>query len=386
MMPRLMMLLLLSVLLCLSLPLLLSHVVFAAYEHNGTKDDPMIEGIPLPAMWNQTTQSSAGTIYVGLTVTDEESCERTLTSLISNAKRPELLRVAVVVVNSKGDQASSSRRCAETGQALLGQDGESQNKIEVIHLNSNLFPPIVASTIVSRYYKGEDFALTVAETNGLSFTRHWDVDLIDQHARTRNDRAVLTTYLTRKDGVEGTDALAILCKVVNNKNEKRTAVARHNAWRPASQPIRTPVIRAEPQLQPLWSHSFSFSRGHFVTRVPAERDNGPEWIEECHTTIRRTMRGFHQGYDFYTPEHPVIFGDYGSKSSPSYLTFGGKLTRKPWGPLNDEDGVRPVEILEKLLAVDGICSRVLSGEWHREFTMLLREDEQGINYDMLKTQ
>lgn len=95
------------------------------------------------------------------------------------------------------------------------------------------------------------------------------------------------------------------------------------------------------------------------------------------------MRGFHQGYDFYTPEHPVIFGDYGSHNSGSYLTRDRKLQRKHWGPLNDEDGVRPVEILEELLAVDGICSRVLSGEWHHEFTMLLREDEQGINYDMI---
>lgn len=200
--PRKMMilaLLLLSVLLCLSLPLLLlSHVVFAAYEHNGTTDYSMIAAIvpPLPAMWNQTIPSSAGTIYVGLTVTDEESCESTLTSLILNASRPELLRVAVVVVN-KGHQGASSI-CAETGQALLG-DEDSQNKIEVIHLNSNLYPPILASTIISRYYKGEHFALTVAETNGLSFTRRWDEDLMDQHARTRNDRAVLTTYLTRKE-------------------------------------------------------------------------------------------------------------------------------------------------------------------------------------------
>ena len=99
-----------------------------------------------------------------------------------------------------------------------------------------------------RMYRGEAFALQVDAH--CVFVNGWDESIIEQWRLTRNEMAVLSTYLTDLKGSVSTegDSLRktrpIMC---NSDFEGSPGYLRHGA-----QPERVPAIRAEPMLQPYW--------------------------------------------------------------------------------------------------------------------------------------
>jgi len=141
-------------------------------------------------------------------------------------------------------------------------------------------------------YRGEYYS-TQSDAH-VTFTKGWDVDIIDQHEATGDEMAVLSTYLTDIVGsidartglslrktrpimcnteYEGGEIACLACTRPRGTHQThptlaRTAGGQGRHLRHLSQPEGLPDIRGMPQLQPYWAAGYSFSRGHFVATVP----------------------------------------------------------------------------------------------------------------------
>ena len=157
-------------------------------------------------------------------------------------------------------------------------------------------------------YRGEAFALQVDAH--CVFVNGWDESIIEQWRLTRNEMAVLSTYLTDLKGSVSTegDSLRktrpIMC---NSDFEGQPGYLRHG-----SQPESVPSIKTEPMLQPYWAAGFSFARGHFLNQVRYDCCLPMVFMGE---EISIGIRGWTHGYDMYAPQASVLFHEYAQMSS-----------------------------------------------------------------------
>jgi len=102
----------------------------------------------------------------------------------------------------------------------------------------------------------------------VTFIKGWDEKMIAQMHETKNDYALLSTYLTdvqnsiSPDGASLRKTRPIMCNS-HFEGGGETSHLRHLA-----QPEEVAVMQDTPMLEPFWAAGMSFSRGHFVTRVP----------------------------------------------------------------------------------------------------------------------
>lgn len=185
-----------------------------------------------------------------------------------------------------------------------------------------------------------------------------------------------------------------------------TKYIRHGA-----QPEGEPSILNMPQLEPYWAAGFSFSRGHFVLRVPYD---GYQPMVFQGEEISITIRGFTHGYDFYAPRKSIAFHEYATKSSrrnkiPLFWentnTYAGEEKKSlkrglsiikmandiPDSEWNHQDidkyglgNVRDYSLFYKIFLIDAknrnsiqLCPIVTSGKLHNDFHKHLREDGLG---------
>lgn len=166
--------------------------------------------------------------------------------------------------------------------------------------------PPFARHVASRLYRGEYYALQI--DSHTTFVKNWDVDLIEQLEATGNEMAVLTTYLDDAVGNLDDETGRLLTKsriVLCNAAYEGTGLDRRLQHDRMQQPNTLSGVHGMPQLQPYWSASFSFSRGHFVLTVPY--DPYLPMVQREDEEISMALRGFTHGYDYYTPETPVAF-------------------------------------------------------------------------------
>jgi hypothetical protein len=141
----------------------------------------------------------------------------------------------------------------------------------------------------------------------VTYTLHWDVDIIEQMEATHNEMAVLTTYLTDVQGSMDPEGHSlrktrpIMCDTYYEGSPEDLHL-RHG-----TQPERLPSIHGSPQLQPWWAAGYSFSRGHFVVNVPYDPYQ-PMVFQGEEMSIG--IRGFTIGYDYYAPERSACFHHY----------------------------------------------------------------------------
>mmetsp|Transcript_39607 Transcript_39607/g.64836 ORF Transcript_39607/g.64836 Transcript_39607/m.64836 type:complete len:275 (-) Transcript_39607:96-920(-) len=254
----------------------------------------------------------------------------------------------------------------------------------------------------------------------VTFTRGWDVDVISQQEATKNDMAVLSTYLTDivgsidANGNSLRDTRPIMCNT-DYEDGQNNRYLRHG-----SQPEAQPTIHGMPELQPYWAAGYSFSRGHFVVNVPYDFYQ-PMIFQGEEMSIG--IRGFTIGYDFYAPERSVCFHHYAEgrnkrlrdkvphywENSNQYNGAGVKamfrllgvvhmnpeISPDRWDHSEEEKyglgGVRTPELFYETFGVDVVnkrteqhlCQFVESGNMHREFTKFIRPDGMGIDYSKI---
>jgi len=182
-----------------------------------------------------------------------------------------------------------------------------KNQLDVFQMEAELaVGPVFARHIGHRLYRGEYYSMQ--SDAHVTFTQGWDVDIIEQMEATKDEMAVLSTYLTdivgsidAKTGKSLRHTRPIMC----NTEYEGGVQGKH--LRHLSQPEAMPEITGMPQLQPYWAAGFSFSRGHFIATVPYDLYQ-PMIFQGEEMSI--TLRSFTVGYDFFAPERSVCFHSY----------------------------------------------------------------------------
>eukprot|EP00547_Thalassionema_nitzschioides_P000142 CAMPEP_0194211782 /NCGR_PEP_ID=MMETSP0156-20130528/11154_1 /TAXON_ID=33649 /ORGANISM="Thalassionema nitzschioides, Strain L26-B" /LENGTH=564 /DNA_ID=CAMNT_0038939439 /DNA_START=49 /DNA_END=1743 /DNA_ORIENTATION=- len=362
------------------------------------------------------------TIYFAIASYRDFQCRQTLETAFLRAKNPRRIRVGVVdqIVHGEDPACNEPIKPCDTDphQALCLY----QDQIDVYEMPAALsVGPVFARHIGHRLYRGE-YYYTQSDAH-VSYTQHWDADIISQMEATHNDMAVLTTYLTDVQGSISPEGASLrhTRPIMCNTDYEGGAQGQH--LRHLSQPERVPSIHGSPQMQPYWAAGYSFSRGHFVVNVPYDLYQ-PMIFQGEEMSIG--IRGFTVGYDFYAPERSVCFHHYATganakvrnkvphfwENGPKYTGTGKKAMQRLLGivhmnpeiPISDwihtdEDvyglgGVRTPEKFYETFGIDVVhkrtqhhlCQFVDKGKMHNDFTPFLRKDGIGIDYDQITYQ
>jgi [Skp1-protein]-hydroxyproline N-acetylglucosaminyltransferase len=296
------------------------------------------------------------TIFVALASYRDPECLPTLQDLYQRAKYPERIRVGIVDqrVPSDGDDT-----VVQMNKVPAPRD-ENNNKqdetvdpsctppcttdpnhflchynhlIDVMDVSAPLMVgPTFARHLAYRMYRGEYFVLQV--DSHVRFVQDWDERVIQQWKATRNEMAVLTTYLadvthsidpvTHAASVRD-NSFPVMCRIEyewlgSAMAHIKNGIQPHYRPHPPKQQLASPVTSdtnststtattamLPPLLQPFWAAGFSFARGHFVVQVPYDPYLPLVFQGE---EISMTIRGFTYGYDFYAPLQHVAFHMY----------------------------------------------------------------------------
>ncbi|KAL7487942.1 hypothetical protein ACHAW6_013524 [Cyclotella cf. meneghiniana] len=373
---------------------------------------------------------SERTIYVAIASYRDWQCRDTVTSIFSRAQHPERVRVGVVdqiVEGEDGPCDAPYKPCSEDPEQTLCK---YKSQLDVFQVDAPLsIGPVFARHIGHRMYRGEYYYMQ--SDAHVTFTRNWDEDIIRQQEATKNEMAVLSTYLTDIDGSidENGDSLRDTRPIMCNTDYEEGQDNRY--LRHGSQPEAHPTIQnllhtiarpdGTPQLQPYWAAGYSFSRGHFVVNVPYDFYQ-PMIFQGEEMSIG--IRGFTIGYDFYAPERSVCFHHYAEGKnakarnkvdiSHEYIFFllrssgvkamfrllgvvhmNPEINPERWDHSEEEKyglgGVRTPELFYDTFGIDvknkvtehHLCSFVETGKMHNEFTKFLRPDGMGIDYSKI---
>jgi [Skp1-protein]-hydroxyproline N-acetylglucosaminyltransferase len=293
------------------------------------------------------------------------------------------------------------------------------DRVDVFRMKADLsVGPVFARHIGHRIYRGEYY--TTQSDAHVTYTQDWDADIISQMEATKNDMAVLTSYLTDvqdsidENGKSLRDTRPIMCNT-----DYEGGQGQH--LRHGSQPERVPSVVGTPQLEPYWAAGYSFSRGHFVVNVPYDALQ-PMIFQGEEMSIG--IRAFTIGYDMYAPERSVCFHHYAVgnnartrnkvphfwENAKSYPGVGKKAMSRLLGivhmnpevELKDWDhtdenlygigGVRTPEKFYETFGIDVVKKKTehhlcrfvdWGGKMHKDFNIFLRPDGMGVDYSKI---
>lgn len=357
------------------------------------------------------------TIYVAIASYRDWQCRDTVSSIFSRAKYPERVRVGVVdQILQDGPCDAPYVPCKDDPNQVLCK---YKSQLDVFQVEASLsVGPVFARHIGHRMYRGEYYYMQ--SDAHVTFTKGWDEDIISQQEATKNEMAVLSTYLTDivgsidKNGNSLRHTRPIMCNT-SYEDGQNNRYLRHG-----SQPEAYPTIKGSPQLQPYWAAGYSFSRGHFVVNVPYDFYQ-PMIFQGEEMSIG--IRGFTIGYDFYAQERSVCFHHYAEgknakarnnvphywENSDQYAGAGVKAMKRLLGIVHmnpeispeqwnheEEDkyglgNVRTPELFYEMFGIDVVkkrteqhlCQFVETGKMHNQFTKHLRQDGMGIDYSKI---
>ena len=234
--------------------------------------------LPVPKFWTgpidaiefEKDHGRAGSIFLMIASYRDFQCRETVISALTNAANPEVLYIGIVDQISAGDTPCDRPNisCAVDQSQMLCVHAD---RISVFTMDAELATgPTTARHIGNRLYRGQAFSLQIDAH--CVFTRHWDVSLRSQWSSLGNDMAVLTHYLSDSEGAinpeDGSPVYNTRSIMCNSEFDAANRQAGLLHMVHGVQPEEPPAITSTPQLQPFWAAGFSFSRGHFMTRVP----------------------------------------------------------------------------------------------------------------------
>lgn len=364
-------------------------------------------------------------ILIAISSYRDFQCPETVLSALTRAVHPERLVFAIVQQNSPEDvhcgfPPKPSKPCSEEPDNLMCVHEKNIKVFTMDHTKG--VGPTYARHVGHRMYRGEAFVLQI--DSHVQFVQGWDVDMIQQWRNAKNEYAVLSTYLTDTQGSLDEQGRSlrktrpIMCNSGFEGANKNLRYLRHG-----SQPEEVPRLKNEPMLQPFWAAGLSFSRGHFVVRVPYDCCLPMIFQGE---EISIGLRGWTHGYDYYAPQRSVLFHEYAvfskrrkkikmfwentnsglqkeadsalrrllllSGLAPDALRSAAADPSAPEHALLQQSSKyglgsqRPVDLFFRLFLVDiekhtsvNVCPFVQSGKLHRLLKEHLRSDGLGIN-------
>eukprot|EP00565_Helicotheca_tamesis_P003537 CAMPEP_0185734394 /NCGR_PEP_ID=MMETSP1171-20130828/22360_1 /TAXON_ID=374046 /ORGANISM="Helicotheca tamensis, Strain CCMP826" /LENGTH=559 /DNA_ID=CAMNT_0028404381 /DNA_START=36 /DNA_END=1716 /DNA_ORIENTATION=+ len=304
------------------------------------------------------------TIFVSIASYRDWQCRYTVESIFTRAKNPKRVRVAVVDQIVDGDDHCDVAidSCEKHPYQALCM---YKDQVDVYQMDAPLaVGPVFARHFGHRLYRGEYYAMQ--SDAHVTFTQNWDEDIILQQEATKDEMAVLSTYLTdivgsidERTGESRRKTRPIMC----NTDYEGGPQGMH--LRHLSQPEGIPTIHGTPQLQPYWAAGFSFSRGHFVVNVPYDFYQ-PMIFQGEEMSIG--IRGFTIGYDYYAPERSVCFHTYAEGPNKNK-----RATVKHFWENADKYAGTGKKAMARLLGIVGMNPEVPRSQWdHTE------EDRYGL--------
>jgi len=157
------------------------------------------------------------TIFVAIASYRDWQCKHTVESIFSRAKHPDRVRVAIIDQIVDGDDVCNEpihETCDTMPEQALCK---YSSRIDEFIVDAPLsVGPVFARHLGHRQYRGEYYSMQ--SDAHVTFTQNWDEDIIQQHEATRDELAVLTTYLTdivgsidEKTGASLRDTRPIMC-------------------------------------------------------------------------------------------------------------------------------------------------------------------------------
>jgi [Skp1-protein]-hydroxyproline N-acetylglucosaminyltransferase len=269
--------------------------------------------------------SGQETIFISLASYRDPECAPTLESIFTRAKHPQRVRVGVVdqIDITDGDNVCNQPEipCEEDPLQVLCR---YNHLIDVYQVPAYLMVgPVLARHIAHRMYRGEYYTMQVDAH--VRFVEGWDDDIISQWKSTKNEMAVLSTYLTDIEGSIDPKTHKslrrdhnVMCDIqYDGTGSQRRLTLKHPTKR-----LEKEAQYGSPTLHPFWSAGFSFARGHFTVQVPYDQYL-PMIFQGEESSI--AVRGFTYGYDYYAPERSVTFHIYAMKRN-----IGRRSRHKFW--------------------------------------------------------
>jgi len=395
-------------------------------DNEGAEEMPLT-GMKVPRFWEPkidpenpdksmyelgTYVNGQPTIYLMIASYRDFQCRETITSAYMRSDHPERLFVGAVDQVVPGDIGclDIDIPCSQdpTQMICVYKDQISVYKMDAQYATG----PVAARHIGDRMYRGQYFVMQM-DAHCL-FINHWDSKLIGQWRATKNEMAVLSSYLTdvqgsiSPSGDSNRKTRPIMC------NSDFEGLMPQRYLRHGSQPEDFSAISDSPQLQPFWAAGFSFSRGHFKVQVPYDAFQPMVFQGE---EIAIGIRGFTYGYDFYAPKDSVVFHEYAERSSRrkkihmfwensekhkgeaqkslkralAVIGMAPDLDPSTWDHRQiNKYGIgkaRSLDQFYKLFLINPLkrkavqlCPFVNSGIMHKQFVPMLRSNGMGIDY------
>ena len=266
------------------------------------------------------------TIFVKVASYRDWQCPHTVEQVFRYAEFPERVFVGIAEQNAPevGDAPCDAAPlpCQDEPQQFMCRP-DVRERIRIVRLHArNATGPVLARHLGERLYRGETFVFQIDAH--CEMVAGWDTDIVEQWSKLGNEYAVLSNYPTDSGTATGVQAVdgehhalkgsttPFMCNSDFEGRDETGYYLRHGAQPDLPAPFVG--VAASPVLQPFWGAGLSFSRGHFILRVPYD-PHLPMLFQGEEILI--TLRGWTSGYDFYTPHHSSLFHAYKRKNAPA---------------------------------------------------------------------
>lgn len=282
-------------------------------------------------------------IHILIAAFRDKLCARTLHNAFTHATNPSRLFIRVIDQTKKDSELEDDAGCWELYCEKYNTNcQEYQSQVRIVKVDASLSKgPTYARSKLSAmvnwdYTHSEDpneIDLKPVDLNDfcmqidshMDFSDNFDTGLIEMHHRTKNDYAVLSTYVTDIER--------------NNQNERTvpnlcmvtfTSSIRNWGTKECKYLVKPKLTNA------MWGAGLSFHRCHGEVVVPVDPylDNVFDGEEGS-----RGIRFFTHGYDVYTPDIVLVTHDYKThQGNPVVHTWGRGAKRQM--EEDEEDGMK----------------------------------------------
>lgn len=269
-------------------------------------------------------------------------CGRTLHNAFTHAENPKRLFIRVIDQNKPGSDLEDDQGCWERYCAVYNKNcNEYESQVRTVHVDSSMSQgPTWARSRLSAMIHWDyihrddeknldlksvhqnDYCMQI--DSHMDFSDNFDTGLVEMHHRTKNDYAVLSTYVT--DIVannQGERTVPNLCMV------EFTSSIRNWGTKECK-------FLAKPKMtNAMWGAGLSFHRCHGELTVPVDPYLDGVFDGEEGS---RGIRFFTHGYDVYAPDIVLVTHDYHThQGNPIVHTWG----RGQKHLIEDEDEKKP---------------------------------------------
>lgn len=257
-------------------------------------------------------KSSNSTLYISIASFRDTLCPYTLFNIYSKSLYPSRIHVGVVQQNAAGDVDCLFSYCKlmEGGKYSKEAGGRCpfEENIRMMRVDSSIAKgPTWGRARAATLLRDEEFCM---QTDAhMDFVPNWDVKMMKMWADTKNEYAVLSTYVAASDqlkyneaedskGLNDVHEVPHLCMVTLDGSNGLVRIWGTKCARGLQRPKLTNAI---------WGAGLSFSKCHAERK--ATYDPHTPFIFDGEE-FSRAIRFWTWGYDIYTPNKVLVVHNY----------------------------------------------------------------------------